>query len=185
MRRGSSYDAAAARAPAAADARELDDPDRPKHALALLAIEPAPDVGAVEEVAAPVEHTFDSDLDKLLEQLPQQVKLTDWWLPPRPTSVIEPLPRTDMPAMRRRPENVNEPPPLTNMNIYLNEPLPLTDMPAMPRTDMPDMPTQTDENPTCPKRKPPAAAVRRRVVGKQPRPAAASASLLAGPAPTD
>ena len=174
MRRGSSYDAAAARAPAAADARELDDPDRPKHALALLAIEPAPDVGAVEEVAAPVEHTFDSDLDKLLEQLPQQVKLTDWWLPPRPTSVIEPLPRTDMPAMRRRPENVNEPPPLTNMNIYLNGPLPLT-----------DMPTQTDENPTCPKRKRPAAAVRRRVVGKQPRPAAASESLHAGPAATD
>ena len=174
MRHGSSYDAAAARAPAAADARELDDPDRPKHALALLAIEPAPDVGAVEEVAAPVEHTFDSDLDKLLEQLPQQVKLTDWGLPPRPTSVIEPLPRTDMPAMRRRPENVNEPPPLTNMNIYLNGPLPLT-----------DMPTQTDENPTCPKRKRPAAAVRRRVVGKQPRPAAASESLHAGPAPTD
>ena len=184
MRHGSSYDAAAARAPAAAEARELD-PEHPEHALVLLATEPAPDVGAVEEVAAPVEHLFDSDLDKLLEQLPQQVKLTDRGLPPRPTSVIEPLPRTDMPAMRRRPENVNEPPPLTNMNIYLNEPLPPTDMPAMPRTDMPDMPTQTDENPTCPKRKRPAAAVRRRVVGKQPRPAAASESLHAGPAPTD
>ena len=30
------------------------DPEHPEHALVLLAMEPAPDVGAVEKVAAPI-----------------------------------------------------------------------------------------------------------------------------------